>query len=117
MPSILSSNQPVDFGAINTNASVSMPSIASMANPPKAPTAQTSATPTVSYMANATQAGLPGAPAVNPTQAPTTQQIAQKYQNYHSTVQGTTAPPTNPSAKITAETQPAARRPHVLRIG
>lgn len=59
----------------------------------------------VSYMANAAAAGMPGAPSVNPSSAPTSAQIGQKYQNFQSTVQGTEAPATNPSAQIADATQ------------
>lgn len=71
---------------------------------------QTATTPAISYMTNAAQAGLPGAPQIQGSQ-PTPQSIGQKYQQYHSTVKGSDAPATYPGAQIQTGTKSTTGNP------
>lgn len=89
----------------------SPPTMGSVAGTVQGPqTSQTQAAPTVSYMANATAAGLPGAPQIQPP--PTTAaKIGQSFQNFQGTVQGTQAPASYPAAQIQQGTQPTSGDP------
>lgn len=93
---------------VNTPPPPAMGSVAGTVQTPQA--GQTQSAPTVSYMANATAAGLPGAPQVQGSQ-PTSQSIGQNYQSFANQMQGQQAPATYPGTQIQSGTQPATGNP------